>query len=101
MNSNLKAAFGALILASAALGLSACASGPGTSYSYGVGVSSSGYSDPCYGPRYRRPNYCGQPRYSGSVFIGGSWYDGPFHYRDRRGQREYWHRGRWHRGRQG
>lgn len=56
-------------------------------------------SDAC--DRANRPAFCDYPVYRGSVVIGGTVYDGPFHYRDRRGYREYWFDGRWHRGRRG
>jgi len=95
-----KLAFGALAVATAAIGTAQPASAQtsfGFSFGYG-GPPPRAYHDPCYRPYYARPAYCGYPVYRGRVFLGGGWYNGPFHYRDYRGHREYWHRGRWHRG---
>jgi hypothetical protein len=95
-----KLTFGALVVAAVALGAVAPASAQasfGFSFGYG-GPTPRAYYDPCFRPYYARPAYCGYPLYRGRVFIGGAWYDGPFHYRSYRGHREYWHRGRWYRG---
>lgn len=60
----------------------------GDSY-YGDGY----YRDPAYGGYYT-PN---SSVFYGSIFVGGSWYDGPHRYREGRLGREYWFRNGWHR----
>src|SRR6185369_3487011 len=81
-----KTALRVLATAAVAAGISACAA-PGyydTAYDYR-------YSD-CYGPY--PASYCAYPAYSGTVVIGGTYYDG-LRYRDTRFGREYWLRDRW------
>jgi hypothetical protein len=81
-----KTALRVLATAAVAAGISACAA-PGyydTAYDYR-------YSD-CYGPY--PASYCAYPAYSGTVVIGGTYYDG-LRYRDTRFGREYYLRDRW------
>jgi hypothetical protein len=80
-----KTALGILATAAVAAGLSACA-GPYYDRAYVAGY------DDCYGPY--PASYCSYPTFSGSVVIGGTYYDSP-RYRDTRFGREYWLRDRW------
>ena len=73
----LTVAIGALILSA---GLGGCAAGNGYGYGYGS------YSD------------SGYPYYNGDVYVSGTWYNGPFRYRDYDGRRQYWVRGTWRDG---
>jgi len=104
MKSLAKFTFGALVLTGAALTTAQpanAASGFSFSYGYGGGyggLQASLHLNPCYRPNYGRPRSCHYPLHLGRVFFGGAWHDGPFHYRDSRGSRQYWHGGRWHRG---
>ena len=73
-----KGGMGALMLA-AAIFVTGCS----TPASYG------GYYDtgPRYSDRYQDESYRSYPSYSGSVYFGGAWHNGDFHYRDHRGGR--------------
>jgi len=93
-----KAMVGALAMASAAFATATPANAQ-ASFEFRFGTQPRAtYYDPCYRPYYARPAYCRYPRYGGSVFFGGRWNNGPFHYRDNRGYREYWYNNRWWRG---
>ena len=103
MQSLAKLAFGALVLSGAAFAsVQPANAATGFSFSYGYGGYGgphvSVHYNPCYRPYYARPRYCHYPLYHGRVFFGGAWNYGPFHYRDYRDGRHYWHGGRWHRG---
>jgi hypothetical protein len=104
-----KIAFGAFVLVSTALTVSAPAQakvnigvgidlgGPGPYAPYPPAYPVGPYPDPCYYEAANGPNpYCGYPVYSGPVFFGGAWYNGPIRYRDVRGERQYWISGGWH-----
>lgn len=91
-----KAAIGAVAMASAAI-VAAPAANAAVSFGFSFGAPVRSYASSCYRPLRFQPAYCRYPMFPGELFIGGRWYNGPFHYRVYRGHREYWMNGRWHR----
>jgi hypothetical protein len=97
MKSLKKLALGALMLAGAAVGVSAPANA-GVSVGIGIGIPGPAYYGPAYSCDpyydYYDPYGCGA-YYTGPVFIGGSWYNGPLRWRWWGGHRQFWYHGGW------
>jgi hypothetical protein len=51
-----------------------------------------------YDDGYGAYGYNNYPSYDGSVYVGGTLYNGPLHYRDYNGRRQYWVRNNWRDG---
>jgi hypothetical protein len=108
-----KAAFGALMLAGAAIGTAAPAAAH-VSVGIGIGVPGPGYGPGYYGRDYGGPAYCDpysrwydpyrcddyddDGYYNGPVFIDGIWLNGGFRSRYYGGHREFYYHGGWHGG---
>ena len=96
------------------VGVAGCASAQPYGYdSYGPGYDDNyadgyGYNQPPGGVPYDYDSggYCDEwgcpddyydlPVYYGSVYYGGSWFNGPLYYRDWGGGRQFWVHGGWH-----
>jgi hypothetical protein len=90
----LKSALAAAAMAGAAAAIPGPAmAGVGVSIGIGVPVLTTPVYSP-YGPGYSP--YEGQYYYD-PIYIGGSWYHGPYRWRSERGGREFWVNGGWHR----
>jgi len=100
MKSLAKLAFGVMTLSVAALGAGQPAKASASyNFSYGYGGPPTAiHYRPCFRSYYEQPRYCRYPLYHGRAFFSGAWHHGPFHYRDHRGSRQYWHGGGWDRG---
>jgi hypothetical protein len=86
----LKSTVAAAVFAAAAVALPAIATA-GVDVSVGIGVPGLVYSP---GPGYSP--YEGQMYYD-PIYLGGSWYHGPYRWRMEEGQRVFWVNGGWHR----
>ncbi len=96
-----KAALGAVMMVGAAVGTTAATTAPASAgVSVGVGIGLPGpvvapapYPS-CYNYDYWAPG-CAYPAYSGPVWIGGAWYNGPHYYRYWGGHPYVWWHGGW------
>jgi len=103
MRRHWKLALATLSLAVAA-SLAGCAPGYYDGYADYGGPGGGYYDDGYYD--YAGGGYCDawgcpdgyydMPLYYGSVYYGGSWFNGPHYYRDYGGRRQYWIHGGWH-----
>ena len=102
-----RAALGALMMAGAALAASTPANA-GVSVGIGIGIPAPGYYryEGYYGPGYYPPGpcarysyyytgNCGYPAWTGPVYVGGVWYNGPHYYRYWGGRPWVWWHGGW------
>jgi hypothetical protein len=85
----LKSAIAVAALASAAAIIPLPASA-GVGVSVGIGVPGPGYAP--YGPGYVSYD---NDYYYDPIYISGSWYHGPYRWRMRHGERQFWVHGRW------